>query len=442
MRLLPFKKLPPVEEAAFARMVESIDPAWVEEALTATGTATVRRRRLPAEQVLWLVLGMALFRLRPIAELVERLNLALPSKTGRPPAPSGVVQARAKLGDEPLKWLFNRTASHWGHTSARQHAWRGLALYGVDGTTVRVPDSEENRAHFGGQDAGAERGPSGYPLARVVTLMALRSHLLAGAAFGPYVSEKTYAKGLWDLVPNDALAVVDRGFLDAKVLIPLARDRSNRHWLTRARSTTKYTVLKCLGPSDQLVELNVSGEARKADPSLPTTWTVRAIEYRRPGFQPQILLTSLVDHRAYPAKEIVALYHERWELELGYNEIKTHMLEREETLRSKTPSNVNQELWAVALVYNLVRLEMERIAAEAELPPNRISFKMALHLIQDEWMWLSASNSPGAIPKHLRELRENILRYVLPERRSQRSYPRAVKIKMSNYARKRPAGVI
>lgn len=187
------------------------------------------------------------------------------------------------------------------------------------------------------------------------------------------------------------------------------------------------------------MELNVSREARKVDPSLPTTWTIRAIEYRRRGFKPQILLTSLVDHRAYPAKEIVALYHERWEIELGYNEVKTHMLEREETLRSKTPSNVNQELWAVALVYNLVRLEMERIAAEAQLPPNRISFKMALHLIQDEWMWLSASNSPGAIPKHLRQLRENVLRYVLPERRSERSYPRAVKVKMSNYARKRPA---
>lgn len=96
-----------------------------------------------------------------------------------------------------------------------------------------------------------------------------------------------------------------------------------------------------------------------------------------------------------------------------------------------------QELWGVALAYNLVRLEMTRIAAEAGVPPTRISFTMALGLIRDEWGWCAVT-SPGAIPKHLRKLREDVARYVLPPRRN-RSFPRAVKIKMSNYARKRPA---
>ena len=97
-----------------------------------------------------------------------------------------------------------------------------------------------------------------------------------------------------------------------------------------------------------------------------------------------------------------------------------------------------QEIWALALMYNLIRLEMERIAKEGEVAPTRISFKMAMHLIQDEWMWLSASNSPGAFPRHLRKLREEVQRFVLPPRRSHRSFPRAVKVKMSSYKRKRP----
>jgi len=113
------------------------------------------------------------------------------------------------------------------------------------------------------------------------------------------------------------------------------------------------------------------------------------------------------------------------------------MLERKEAIRSKTPRGVAQELWAVAIAYNLVRLEMERVAAEAGVPPNRISFTMSLRLIRDEWMW-SSGGAPGAIPKHLRELRQDIKRFILPPRRSVRSYPRAVKLKMSNYARKRP----
>jgi hypothetical protein len=430
--------MPSADEGAFKRLVASINPTWIEQALAATGTATVRTRRLPAQQVIWLVLGMALYRHRPIDELVHRLDLVLPGVDDEVSvAKSAVAQARARLGDEPLRWLFERCSTKWATESAARHAWRGLALYGVDGTTVRVPDSTANRAHFGGQDASAARGASGYPLARVVTLMALRSHLLLAARFGPYDSELGYAKDLWSLIPDNSLTIVDRGFLDAKILVPLARDGTTRHWLSRAKSNTAFEFVRQLAPGDELVELKVSRQARAVDPSLPETFQARSITYERPGFAPQLLLTSMLDRKAFPAKEIVALYHERWELELGFDEVKTDMLERQEAIRSKTPTGVAQELWAIGLAYNLIRLEMERVAEEAEVPPNRISFVMALRLIRDEWMWTSATNSPGAIPGHLRRLREDIARFILPERR-QRAQPRAVKLKMSSYPRKRP----
>jgi hypothetical protein len=336
-----------------------------------------------------------------------------------------------------MQWLFEKCAAKWATESARRHAWRGLSIFGVDGTTVRVPDSPENRAHFGSAPAGAGRGVSGYPLARVVTLMALRSHLLLGAQFGPYDAESIYAKDLWARIPDNSVTIVDRGFLDAKTLISITLGGAARHWLTRAKSNSTYRFVKELGRGDDIVEFDVSKEARRKDPTLPATWTVRAIVYQRPGFAPQELLTSLLDHKRFPAKEIVALYHERWEIELGYDEVKTDMLERQEAIRSKTPKGVAQELWAIGLAYNLVRLEMERVAAEADVPPTRISFVMALRLIRDEWMWTSGTNSPGAVPGHLRRLREDIARFILPERRP-RSQPRAVKIKMSNYPRKRP----
>ncbi len=84
-----------------------LDSRWIEEALQANGVATLRKRRLPAEQVVWLVLGMALLRDRPIAEVVERLDLALPGRDGSPiVAPSSVAQARQRVGSEPLEWLF------------------------------------------------------------------------------------------------------------------------------------------------------------------------------------------------------------------------------------------------------------------------------------------------------------------------------------------------
>jgi hypothetical protein len=269
--------------------------------------------------------------------------------------------------------------------------------------------------------------------------MALRSHLLVGVAFGPYkTGEVTYASELWPNVPDNSLTVVDRGFFGANVLIPLSRGGKNRHWLVRGKKNLRMGVVKRLGPNDRLVEMEVSAFARKKDPTLPRTWTARLITYRIKGFRPQTLLTSMMDPKAYPAEEIAALYHERWELELGYDEIKTELLDREETIRSRSPVGVRQELWGIFLAYNLVRLEMKRVADEAGVEPTRISFVSALRLICDEWMWCAIA-SPGAIPKHLRNLRAALSGLILPPRRSQRRYPRAVKIKMSNYPRKRPA---
>jgi hypothetical protein len=432
--------MPSADESAFERLRKSIDPGWIDEALEATGTATLRRRRLPAEQVVWLVLGMALYRHRPIDDLVNRLDLALPGSGHSSVAKSAVAQARARLGDEPMKWLFERCSSKWGHESARRHEWRGLALYGVDGTTIRVPDSPENRAHFGSQK-GRDHGFSGYPLVRVVTLMALRSHIIAAATFGPWGDERPYARELWPQLPNDSLAILDRNFLGANILIPIAAHGSNRHWMTRAMSRTVWTVLKKLGTGDELVELGVTSAARKQNAELPKSWPVRAIRYRRPGFRTQWLLTSLLDPVAFPADELRELYHERWEIELGFDEVKTDLLERQEAIRSKTPTGVMQELWAVGLAYNLVRLEMERVAEEADVSPSRVSFLASLRMIRDEWLWAAASNSPGAIPKNLRRLRDELKRFILPPRRSERRFPRAVKLKMSNYDRKRPTTV-
>lgn len=426
----------PAPDDFLPRLQASLDPDWILAALDATGTATIRKRRLPAEQVIWLVLGMGIMRDEPLTEICAAMDLALPGTRGPRVAPSALVQARERLGDEPMRWLFERAALKWGHESARRHAWRGLAVYGADGTTIRVPDSEENRAHFGGH-SGRWDGTSGYPLARLVTIMALRSHLLVAARFGPHaVDERTYAAEMWSTIPSDSLTILDRNFLAAATLIALERNGVDRHWLTRAKSTSKWHRLARLGAGDELVEVEVSGEARRLDPSLPKVWQMRAIRYRRRGFAPQTLLTSLVDAKRWPAAEIIALYHERWEIELGYNEVKRVMLDREETTRSKSPRGVAQELWGLALSYNLVRLEAERLADEIGVLPTRISFTAALTLIENAFRFWSLENA-GRTPDRLRKLRADLAHFVLPERR-QRSYPRVVKIKMSNYNKKAP----
>ena len=430
---------------SFPNLVKHLDPAWVEESLLATGTATIRRRRLPADRTVWLMLGMALLRDLPITEVARQLEVALPGADGsRTVASSALSQARARLGADPMEWLFLRSGEEWANTSADRDRWQGLGLYAVDGSTLRVADSIENRSHFGGQDSGRQKGgrdhrTSGYPLLRVVVLMAVRSHLLAAASFGPYgIDERKYARSLWESVPDHSLVLVDRNYLQADVLVPVMTTGTERHWITRAKSTTKFRSIRRLGSGDELVEFTVSDGARRKDPSLPTHFDARAIRYRRKGFRPQLLLTSLVDEKRYPAAELRLLYHERWEIELGFGEIKTDMLERLETIRSKSPVAVAQEMWGLLLAYNLVRLEMERIANELDVVPTRISFVAALRYFVEQWRWAAQTQTPGAIPQRLSTMRDRLRRFVLPPRRPERVFPRAVKIKMSNYGRKLP----
>lgn len=422
---------------SFARFAQHLDRDWVEEALLSTGTVTIRRRRLPMEQVVWLVLGMGLMRDLPLAEILRQLEIALPNGDDRTVASSAISQARARLGAAPLEWLFMRTGAQWGHQSAARDRWRHLAVYAVDGTTLRVADSVENRRHYGGQST--HRGESGYPQVRLAVLMAVRSHVLVAASFGPYgVDERNYAADLWPSVPRDSLVLFDRMYLQANVLVPLVSGAANRHWMTRTKTTTKYAVLKRLGRGDARVEMQVSSEARRKDPSLPATFVARAIEYRRRGFASQTLLTSLTDATRYPAEELRALYHERWEIELGYDEIKTDMLEAGETIRSKCREGIAQEIWGILLGYNLVRREMENVAADLGVSPLRISFIASLREAVAEWIAATRTGRPGALPKRLTSMRDRIRQFLLPERRPQRSYPRAVKLKMSSYPRKRP----
>jgi len=425
--------------ASFEIFARSLDPQWIEAALAATGSASVRRRKLPAEQVVWIVIGMGLFRDRSIQEVVHHLDLVLPGRApgARRPAAtsSGVVQARDRLGAAPLKALFEQTAARWAGASADAHRWRGLSLYGVDGSALRIPDTPENEATFG--RPASSRGKAGYPQLRLVALMVLRSHLLAGLALGAWsVGEATLAEPLWAKLPDHSLTILDRGFLAYALLHRLATSGVERHWLIRAKSNLKWRTLQQRGANDQLVEITVSRQARRTHPDLPETLVVRAIRYQRKGFRPQTLLTSLLDPVTYPAAEVAQLYHERWELELGFDEIKTHALEREETLRCRAPERVLQEVWGLAIAYNLVRLHMQEVARRAGLVPSRISFRHALLLLRGFWLTTAWATAPGNLPRRLDDLHQELALLVIPPRRPRR-YPRAVKIKMSSYPRKR-----
>lgn len=418
--------------------LDHLDERWIHEAFDATGVATLRRRRLPVEQVVWLVLGMCLMRGRSISDVVDKLDLALPGSGGAM-ASSAISKARQRVGSQPIEWLFRRASSHWSLPSADRHRWRDLRLLGVDGTKFFTPDTASNNEEF--YKHPGMNGCSGFPMARVVAVMVLRSGLCVDAEMGSYaVHELDMARPLFERLPDDSLTIVDRAYFNAPMLLPLGEAGTNRYWLTRTRKNTRWEVKEQLGDGDQIVELKISRKTRQSHPNLPETWLARVIHWRDgTDGKSKYLATSLFDAQRYPAEELRALYCERWDHEVSYDDLKTEQLDARPVLRSQTAEGIRQEIWGALLAYNLVRVEMETIADRAGVPPRRVSFLQALRLICDEWMWLADTRSPGAIPKHLKRLRENLSRLILPPRRKRPTQPRALKKSATKYPSKTTA---
>lgn len=154
-----------------------IDPAWIEQALAASGKASIRRRKLPAEHAVWLVIGLALFRSRPLWQVVQQLELSLDGQAL--PAPSASVQARQRLGEEPMAQLFGVLSRAWSRDRQAEQPLRVLA---VDGVVWSAPDTPDNRAQLG--SCSTQHGPLPWPQIRATCLMDTHSHELLEAKIG------------------------------------------------------------------------------------------------------------------------------------------------------------------------------------------------------------------------------------------------------------------
>ena len=416
----------------FERFAILIDPAWIDEALRQTGTVSVRRRRLPAERMVWLVIGLALFRNEPIWHIVQQLDLA-DGPTPSVPVPSAAVAGRERLGEAPMAWLFECLASCWcGGAIPEDGLFHGLRTFAVDGVVWSLPDTPANEEKF--ERGSNANGKGAWPQLRAVCLMDTYTHLIRAAEFGDYATgELSFAKPLMHKVPDDSLTIFDRAYFSATFLLDWQNAGQQRHWLMRARKGLRYEVTCQFTPDDCLVKLPISPQARKQHPDLPTHWQARLITCMVGG-QPRQFLTSLCDASRFPAREIAAYYVQRWEIELGYREIKQGMQKNATTLRSKLPALVRQEVWGTLIAYNLLRHEIAQMAREFGVAPQRLSFQwLALAITTALYHW--PLQTPGTFPRRLAWLREQARAYLLPERRT-RSYPRVVKQVRSKFPMK------
>lgn len=416
------------------RLGEHLPVEWIEEAVQRTDATSIRHRRLPAEQVVWLMVALALYRHQSISEVLDTLGLAVPNERAPFVSKSAAAQARQRLGSDPLKWLFDHSAQHWCSQDRRAYIFKGLVLFAMDGTTLRTHDNAETREHFGAQNYSSGAIAS-YPQVRGVTLTALSTHLVHSAAFGQYgTNEMLYAKQLIDGIPNDSLTVFDRGFLSAEILCALTRGGSERHFVIPTKSNTRWEVIEGDENGDDFtVRMRVSPQARAKCAELPEFWEARAISVVDEQGRKRVLLTSLCDRRRYKPADVAKCYERRWGIETSYRELKQTMLGSALTLRSKTVDGVYQEIWGTLIAYNLIRLEIAKAALVVKCEPTEVSFIRAFHLIQFELQWAATTKSYGKLPSSMKHLRERMVS-LLNDERPDRKFDRAVKAKPHRYA--------
>ncbi|MCF4011047.1 IS4 family transposase [Rheinheimera sp. UJ63] len=414
-----------------------LDPGLIETGLSIAGVSTIRTRRLPMEQMVWAVLGMALFRNMSIKQLVSQMDILLPGKVPYV-APSAIVQARQRLGYEAIEHIFNLTAGHWNQQADHPN-WCGLTLLGVDGVVFRTEDTPENSAAFA--RTRSQTGEACYPQIRMVCQMELTSHLLTASRFDSVeANEMILAEDLIPHTSDNSLTLFDKGFYSLGLLYKWQSTGKQRHWLLPLKKHTQYEVIRSLGKQDQLVRLTTTPQSRKKFADLPHTIEARLLTKTIKDKEVKILC-SLVDPMRFPAADIVDLYSTRWEIELGFREIKQSMLQNTYTLRSRKPDMVKQEMWGVLLAYNLIRYQMVLMAASLgkDITPSQLSFKESASYIILQLATLPYV-SPGRVPKVVMNITEMASYFLLPGRR-ERCYPRCLKSSKQKYpVRKKNAG--
>ena len=413
-----------------------LDLPAVQQVVTALGRSPRACPVVADTFALLFVLALGLFPTASYRNVARRL-LPADQAAHRLPSRATLAAARQRLGAEPLRLVAQHALRPLAEAKTVPDAfYQGLRLLALDGFSLAVPDTAANATLFGRH--ANQHGGSGYPGVRVVALLEAATHatldyeLDAGTA-----SETVLAATLLERLPPGNLLLWDRHFFSFD---HLWRVRSRGcHVLGRLSKSVKPKLLRRLADGSYLAEIRSGHRSRFGTRARQQ---IRLLPYRlndasrgKPS-EVQRLFTTLLDEKAYPAKELIGLYHQRWEQELANDEIKTHQLQRP-VLRSQTPEGVEQEVAAVLVAHHAVRRVMVEAAIQAGVPPVRMSFVGALDVIQSRLPGLSLERSqPRRLRRWYADLVAEVSGEVLPPRRL-RSNRRVVKCTRVKWPRKK-----
>jgi hypothetical protein len=369
-------------------LARTFTPELLDEVIDEADVREVRFRLLPARLMMVFTLACWLFMRSGYGLVMSKLADAhAVSGPGwgnwEVPTTGPISRAKARLGAEPLKLLFDRVSGPSGTPATPGVFYRDLRVVSVDGFTLDLPDTPENEEFFGRGTNGSAT-PNPYPQLRALALAESGTRSLLGAAYGPYrTGEQTLMGDLLAALGPDMLMLADRNFASWQLWRQVRATGAALCWrISASFSLPVETVL-----SDGTYLSHLRPPRKKDGPPL----VVRVIEYsviteNDDGEQVSelfCLATTLLDPQVAPATDLAGLYHNRWQAQTGIGDLKTTQRGGPEVLlRSKTPTMVAQEFWAMVCVYQAVR-DLVGHAATPSLDPSQISFKRAIEAARD-----------------------------------------------------------
>ena len=366
-------------------ITKSFPLSAIESVLSETGKASVRQRDLPAQVVVYYVIALALYMQSSYREVLRCLLegvqwLRDPSARVRVTGKSGISQARTRLGWEPLRQLHDELVKPVAVGSTRGAWYRTWRLVSLDGSTFDVADEKVNEDAF--SRPGASHGSSAYPQIRFVSLVENGTHVLFGSQMDGYrTGEITLAKAVLPRLRKGMLCLADRNFFGFE-LWQLARG-TGADLLWQMKKNLRMACETHLPDGSYLSRVYPC----ERDWRHKTHGQVlRMIDYRLDGIEGSEpiyrLATTILDAAKAPAGELAALYHERWEIETAFDELKTHLRGAQIVLRSKTPDLVRQEFYGLMMAHFAIRGLMHEAALKAGKDPDRLSFLHSVRVIR------------------------------------------------------------
>jgi hypothetical protein len=360
-------------------------PELVDRVVAETGRVEQRQRLLPARVVVYYVLGLGLYSQSSYEEVMRMLVDGLSWQSGwkRPwqvPTKAALFKARARLGPEPLRALFEQVAAPLAERETRGAFYRDLRLVSIDGTCLDVADTTANFRAFGRPGSGRGEGVGAFPQLRLVGLGECGTHALFEVAIGPLTDdERALAGRLLSALRPGMLCLADRGFYSFELWNQARATGAQLVW--RTRSNHRLAVTERLSDGSYLSQLFASSDRRREHGVR-----VRVVEYElddpgRPANDTRYrLLTTILDPDQAPAAELAPLYAQRWEFEGALDELKVHQRGPRMVLRSKLPDGVIQEAYGHLCVHYAIRWLMHTVALETGHDPDRLSFTRTLRV--------------------------------------------------------------